>query len=183
LDDRGNFMNANSRLLSIRWILPVALLALLLAMPAAQAQLTEMGGGRPPMEDKNVIGEPLEPDEIRDDDEVGGRSVLDCDITKVTTALDSAIPTVTFWGESCEMPLSYSCSAPAFVDELDKNACSAIVFVSLERSIREQGRPETRSKTTQRSWPAPRCPGAGLTRLESGAGRSTKNRPAPFKLG
>ena len=74
-------------------------------MPAAQAQLTDMGGGQPPIEDKNVIGEPLAPDEICDDDEVGGTWVLDCDISKVTTDLDMAIPTVTFWGEFCEMPL------------------------------------------------------------------------------
>jgi hypothetical protein len=41
-------------------------------------------------------------DENMDED---GDAVLNCTVTKVTTDLDAAIPSATFWGEFCESPL------------------------------------------------------------------------------
>jgi hypothetical protein len=83
---------------------------LVLLAPASIAQLSGFG---PPADDpfgdnQNQIGGPIEPDEVCDDDEVDDENpnpqVLDCEITKVTTDLDAAIPTATFYGAFCENP-------------------------------------------------------------------------------
>jgi len=87
------------------YTLLIACLALL--VPATFAQMGNMGGSNddPFGDQDNVIGEPVGSDEICDDDEIPSATVLTCDITKVTTDLDSAIPTATFWGTFCEMPI------------------------------------------------------------------------------
>jgi hypothetical protein len=79
---------------------------LVLLAPASFAQLGGMGESHddPFGIDDNVIGHPVGVDEVCDDDEIPSDQVLTCDITKVTTDLDSPIPTATFWGEFCENP-------------------------------------------------------------------------------
>jgi hypothetical protein len=78
---------------------------LVLLGPATLAQLSGFGDSNddPFGESENVIGQPTGDDDICDDE--GGPDVLTCDITKVTTDLDAAIPTATFWGEFCLMPV------------------------------------------------------------------------------
>jgi len=44
-------------------------------------------------------------DGICSDADENGDRVLGCDITKITTDLDSAIPSATFWGTFCEAPV------------------------------------------------------------------------------
>jgi hypothetical protein len=51
-----------------------------------------------------TIGSPVADDELCDDADEVTDTVLTCDVTKVTTDLDAAVPTATFWGSFCENP-------------------------------------------------------------------------------
>ena len=75
-----------------------------LAAPVSLAQLSGMGEPEPGLEPPTEIGQPVPDDEICDDDELAGEQVLTCEVTKVTTDLDAAVPTATFWGTFCDNP-------------------------------------------------------------------------------
>jgi hypothetical protein len=85
-------------------MLPALVIAQLLIAPSSRAQLSDLVGLEPSMEGEAVIGEPMPDDEICDDTDEVTDQVLDCGITKVTTDLDSPVPTATFWGTFCENP-------------------------------------------------------------------------------
>jgi hypothetical protein len=83
------------------------LIACLLAAPAAMAQLSDFG--EEPIENPGSevgIGLPPHADEICDDE--APDVTLTCETTKVTTDLDSPVPTATFWGTYCESPLVFA---------------------------------------------------------------------------
>ena len=88
-----------------KWLicLCTALVALALVVPTASAQLTGIGFEGGPEAD-NTIGGPTGDDEICDDESNDNTQVLICDVTKVTTDLDSSPTTATFWGTFCENP-------------------------------------------------------------------------------
>jgi len=79
---------------------------LLLFAPAAMAQLSGLGDDWANPQDDIIIGQPVHEDEICDDET--GDIIYTCDVTKVTTDLDSPVPTATFWGVFCEGPLVYA---------------------------------------------------------------------------
>lgn len=89
----------------IAYSLFIALFAVVISASVAQAQLTGMGEDMPDADDNIGIGSPPDSDdEICDDEDEASDAVLDCFVTKVTTDLDAAIPTATFWGTFCETP-------------------------------------------------------------------------------
>ena len=79
------------------------LIACLVFAPAAFGQLSGMDDGFGQDDDK-VIGQPGE-DEVCDDADELIDTILTCLVTKVTTDLDAAIPTATFWGSYCDNPI------------------------------------------------------------------------------
>jgi len=79
------------------------LIACLVFAPAAFGQMSGMDDGFGPGDD-HVIGQPGE-DEICDDADELVDTILTCLVTKVTTDLDAAIPTATFWGSFCDNPV------------------------------------------------------------------------------
>jgi hypothetical protein len=74
---------------------------------AQMAPKSDLGGGNDAGEELIGVGLPPQNDEACDDlddeDEVPD-AILDCNVTKVTTDLDSPVPTATFWGSFCENP-------------------------------------------------------------------------------
>ena len=71
--------------------------------PVSLAQHSHLGGDQV-VQERNVISEPIADDDICDDDELGDGPTLSCEITKVTTDLDAAVPAAIFWGTFCENP-------------------------------------------------------------------------------
>jgi hypothetical protein len=86
-------------------LLTLAIALVMIGVPAAaQLDLSEGGG----LVDNYDVGEPpFGKDHMCDDENMDedGDAVLTCMVTKVTTDLDGAIPSATFWGEFCEAPL------------------------------------------------------------------------------
>jgi len=81
------------------------LIACLVAFaPMAMAQMSDFGSDFQNPIDQVGIGSPPHQDELCDDADEVVDLVLTCDITKVTTDLDAAVPTATFWGSYCENP-------------------------------------------------------------------------------
>ena len=86
-----------------KWLvcLCTALMALVLVAPSSFAQMSGLGQDMGSDADQ-TIGGPSGDDEICDDEASAGLT-LDCDVTKVTTDLDSG-PSATFWGMFCDNP-------------------------------------------------------------------------------
>jgi hypothetical protein len=84
----------------------ISLLACVATVLTVQAQVSDLGGSSPGLEDRATIGTP---DGHHDDDDETCEApddglVLDCLITQVTTDLDAPTPSATFWGAFCEGP-------------------------------------------------------------------------------
>ena len=75
---------------------------LVLFAPAVMAQSSGVQDSWPNPIDDTIIGQPVHEDEICDDEQPD--LILTCEVTKVTTDLDSPVPTATFWGTFCENP-------------------------------------------------------------------------------
>ena len=91
-----------------RFLFSLLMASLVLIAPVALAQLSgiyEEGSDDPFSRGENTIGDPVPDDEICDGSDETPDLILDCDVTKVTTDLDAAIPTATFWGTFCEDPV------------------------------------------------------------------------------
>lgn len=108
------------------YTLLIACLALLAPAPFAQ----QLSGFGTPTDDTvgggdNQIGGPIADDEICEDDELVGDLFLTCDVTKVTTDLDAAIPTATFYGHFCENPIVSAGQADGTTQQLNVLAAGA----------------------------------------------------------
>ena len=91
----------------MRKVVPfIALFALLSAGAAVSAQVQRSDLNADPGTDgtASITVPPNNDDEVCDDEELLD-TVLDCNVTKVTTDLDSPIPVATFWGTFCDNPL------------------------------------------------------------------------------
>jgi hypothetical protein len=82
----------------------IALLALI-GMPALAQVSSDINAGSNSDRTAAISIPPNNDDEICDDEDDENMDILDCFVTKVTTDLDSPIPTATFWGEFCNDPV------------------------------------------------------------------------------
>jgi len=82
-------------------------IALVLICAPAVAQL-DLSEGDIDRDGNYDVGEPpFGKDQLCDDENLDedGDAVLTCFVTKVTTDLEAAVPTATFWGEFCDVPV------------------------------------------------------------------------------
>jgi hypothetical protein len=87
-------------------LLTLAIALVMIGVPAA-AQLDDLGEGGIHVDPFDTGMPPPSDDDICDDENMDedGDTVLTCFVTKVVTDLEAAIPTATFFGEFCEMPV------------------------------------------------------------------------------
>jgi hypothetical protein len=91
-----------------RFLFSLLIASLVLIAPVALAQLSGIvqDSDDPFGSEDNAIGKPIVEDDVCDDENTD--LILICDVSKVTTDLDSAIPTATFWGTYCDGPLVFA---------------------------------------------------------------------------
>jgi hypothetical protein len=91
-----------------RFLFSLLIASLVLIAPVALAQLSGIAQDTddPFDSEDNAIGKPIVEDDVCDDENTD--LILICDVSKVTTDLDAAIPTATFWGTFCDGPLVFA---------------------------------------------------------------------------